>query len=240
MSEKKRKLFPTKAELRNRWHLPSDSVIFFILQFVFLTLQCALFFVCLGESINALLPLLYGAVLFLLALNSRRKICRVSLYILTALVVAVVLVMIVGFCLVAKDITGVTSLALTAKERLGFAFSYIITVLEPLLLMTAPSFILTARLTKTKSTAVLLHILSWISIVLAGVTLYFAYYPTLTGYLLVFNGLNFSFFTAETLLWVYGIASLAFAVSVYMSYPFGTKRIKSMVEKARAKSPENK
>lgn len=238
MAEKKRKFFPTKEELRNRWQLPKDDTIFFVLQFVFLALQCALFFVCLGDAVNALLPVLYGAVLFLLALYSRKKVCRTLLYVLSALVIAVVLVMVVGFYFAAKDVTGVTSLALTAKERLGFAISYIITVLEPLLLMTAPAFILTARFTKSKSDAALLHILSWILFVLAIGTLYFAYFPTLTGYLLSFNGLGLSFFSAKTLLWIYAVTSFALTVAVYMLYPFGTKYVKRMTEKARAKLPQ--
>ncbi len=239
MAKKNHAFFPTKEEWRKRMHLPYENTIFFALQLVFWVLQCVLFLICLQKALNPFFPLLFGAVLFLLSLKSRNKMCRVLIYTLTTIALLLITVMIIGFCLVAEDQTGVVSLALAWNERLGFAISYVITVMQPVLLMALPSYIVTARFAATKPSVTLLHLLAWAEVAFAAAMLYLKHYPGITGYLLNFSGLSVSFFSATVLLWVFLLTSAALAFAVYMLYPFGTARIKKAVKTARAKLPQN-
>lgn len=234
-----KKGIPTKEKVCRWLNIQNMDKVYFALQFVFVALQCLLLFVCLEGSINPLLPLVYCAVLLLLAWKSKNTACRVFMRAIPALVLTVVLAAIVGFFVVAKDVTGVVPLALSVKERIGFSVSYLVTVFQPLWLLSLPALAIAARVGGKKMDIVLLHSGAWAMLVFSIGTLLLKYNSSLTGYTLMFKGLSLSFFTAEVLLWVYVIASLALVFAVFMLYPFGIKRIKALVDKTRAASNED-
>ncbi len=233
--EKKQKRARLTKERIRRWlNIQDINKVYFALQLVFIALQALLLFVLLEGSVQPAIPLIYCAVLLLFAWKSNYAVCRFFIRFIPAVTLTAVLAAIVGFFVVAKDVTGVVPYTLTLQERLGFAASYMVIDFEPLWLLCLPALAMAARLGGKKADIVLLHIGAWGGFVLAAGNLVLKY-SNLAGYTLMFKGLTLSFFTADLLLWVYAVAALALVFGVFMLYPFGTKRIKALVEKTRAK-----
>lgn len=233
--EKKQKRARLTKERVQRWlNIQNIDKVYFALQLVFMALLALLFIVLLEGSLNPTLPLIYCAVLLLFSWKSKNVICRFFIRFIPTVVLLTTVVMIVGFTVVAQDTTGVAPLALSMEERIGFAASYLVNPFEFLWLLSLPALAVAARFGQKKCDRVLLHIGAWGAFLLAVGNLIIQY-TKVAGYALVFKGLSLSFFSANLLLWVYTVAALALVFAVFMLYPFGTKRIKTMVEKARAK-----
>ncbi len=224
----------TKEKVRRWLNIQDVNKVYFTLQLVFIALQVLLLIVLLEGILSPVIPLIYCAVLLMFAWKSKYVVCRFFIRFIPAVALTAVLAAIVGFFVVAKDVTGIMPYTLTLQERLGFAASYLVIDFEPLWLLSLPALAVSARLGGKKADIVLLHIGAWGAFALAVGNLVLKY-NNLAGYTLIFKGLSISFFTADLLLWVYAITALALVFAVFMLYPFGTKRIKSFVEKSRAK-----
>ncbi len=224
----------TKERIQRWLNIQDINKVYFVLQLVFMALQVLLLIVLLEGILNPVIPLIYCAVLLLFAWKSKYAICRFFIRFIPAVILTAILAAIVGFFVVAKDVTGITTYALTLQERIGFTASYLVIDFEPIWLLSLPALAVSARLGGKKTDIVLLHIGAWGGLALSVGNLVLKY-NNLAGYTLIFKGLSLSFFTADLLLWVYAITALALVFTVFMLYPFGTKRIKSMVEKTRTK-----
>ncbi len=233
--EKKEKRARLTKERIQRWlNIQDINKVYFALQLVFMALLALLFIVLLEGSLNPTLPLIYCAVLLLFSWKSKNTVCRFFIRFISAVALLTTVVMIVGFIMVVQDTTGIAPLALTTQERLGFAAAYLVNPFEFLWLLSLPALAVAARFGKKKFDRVLLHIGAW-GVFLLAVGNLVIQYTKVAGYALIFKGLSLSFFSANLLLWVYTITALALVFAVFILYPFGTKRIKAMVEKAREK-----
>lgn len=233
--EKKQKRARLTKERVQRWlNIQDMDKVYFSLQLVFMALLALLFVVLLEGSLNPTLPLIYCAVLLLFSWKSKNVLCRFFIRFIPTIALLTTIVMIIGFTVVAQDTTGVAPLALSMEERIGFAASYLVNPFEFLWVLSLPALAVAARFGQKNFDRVLLHIGAWGTFLLAVGNLVIQY-TNIAGYALVFKGLSLSFFSADLLLWVYAVAALALVFAVFLLYPFGTKRIKTMVDKARAK-----
>ncbi|MBE6757222.1 MAG: hypothetical protein E7552_01560 [Ruminococcaceae bacterium] len=245
-SEKRKRL--TKERVRRFLNIQNEERVYFVLQLVFAALQCVLAYVTFGQSsfnqFGIALFVVYGVLLALLAAKGwQHKAVRILGRALAALVIFGMAAMFVEVSLNSHWESGVTAeIALTSKEKLGMYAANLCTWVHGFVLTTLPAFAIAARRTKARADIALLHINAWVAVVFAVSTLLLYHEPSWSGEtttLIAFCAPLFERITAGVLLIVHLVCTLAAAFSVYMLYPFGTKHIKKMTEKVRAKLPQD-
>ena len=237
MEKKERKIY--------RWlRIQDEGRMFFTLQLVFAALQCVLAYVIVGQQMfnqyGIALFALYGILLLLLATRAwQSKIARIAGRCFAALIIVGVTAMLFIESLNSSwDSSVITGATFSFKMKMDMFLANVLLYTQSFVLMTFPALAVAARRIKKTCDIVLLHSSAWLTVVFAVGTLLLYYEPSWSGNttaLLAYCPPLFGSISADILLFIYVICSLATAFSVYMLYPFGKAFIKARVETARAR-----
>lgn len=243
--EKKQKRARLTKERVQRWlNIQNEEGLYFILQLVFCSLQILLTYITFAQDTfvsNGIgIFLAYAATLLLLAITAwQYTVVRVFSRILIIFLFFGLSAMFIEVAINSHwDNTVIIANELTKEQKIGTYISDFLTYVHSIAVLSLPVFIVGSRRIKKKFDIVLLRINACLLVGFSVGTLLVYYEPIWkkgTTRLIDFCAPLFGSITAGVLLWVYVITSLALVFAVFMLYPFGTKRIKTMVEKARAK-----
>lgn len=235
--EKEKSTKPSFAErLRRRMQIQDEPRFHFILQLVFAFVQMAVAYIAfLSKNLSTggmLLFGIYGALMMLLAGKGwQNRAARIAGRIVAAatILVFIALLTVYTFLVRITEPLGTAFVARTASDYAWQLLAVFTAMLQPVLLMLFPTFVIAARRVGQRADIRTLQIGGWAIVAMAVITLVLSY----EGNHLFFNT-ELLKLNNRVLIYFYLLCTIASVMSVFLAYPYGTKWIKQKVEKARS------
>lgn len=223
-------------KMRARMTIQNEGRFHFVLQLVFAFAQIAVAYVAfLSDNLassGVLLFGVFGALMMLLAGKGwQNRAARIAGRVVAAITVLGFLGILTVYTFITRvsEPIGTAFVTRTAGDYIGQLLASLSAMLQPVLLVLFPTFVIAARRTQQTTDIRILQIGGWSLPLMAAVTLALSYEDSTR----LFFHADFLGMGNRVLLYFYLLCTLASVATVFLSYPYGTRWIKAKIEKGR-------